>query len=106
MIKIYGLKNCDSCKKAMSALKAKAQAFEFIDIRACTNLSDLLPDWIAQIGLKKLVNTRSTTWRTLDEDTRDKALTGDIGTLNANPTLIKRPIIIEDAIVSVGLKMD
>ena len=68
--KLFGLKNCDTCKKALKDLEASGAAPEFVDIRAEADLKTLLPRWIAAAG-EKLVNRSSTTWRGLSDE--DKA---------------------------------
>jgi len=64
-MKLYGLKNCDTCRKALKALPGA----ELVDVRA-----DGVPEAVLQRALDRfgeaLVNTRSTTWRGLDEATR------------------------------------
>ncbi len=91
---LYGLKNCDTCKKARNELEAAGLAVVFIDIRAEADLGVKVPLWIASVGAEKLVNKRSTTWRGLSEADQSAALSGGAETvLIANPTLIKRPVI-------------
>ena len=102
-LKLYGLKHCDSCKKAMKALEGAGKAFEFIDIRTNTDLDRKVPQWLEAVGAKTLVNTRSTTYRELSED--DKVIAnGDTpgGVLINNPTLVKRPVIEDGDTVYVG----
>ena len=96
---LYGLKNCDTCKKAMKALEAAGKSYEFVDIRADAPLEDLVPGWLAKAGTDVLVNRRSTTWRTLSETEREGA---PEALLVANPTLVKRPVIVSGADVFVG----
>lgn len=103
MITLYGLKACDTCRKALSQLKAAQKPVQFVDIRECETLPTLLPSWIEAIGLDRLVNTRSTTWRNLGEDDRALAKAGDIETLCTHRTLIKRPIVDHNGQVSIGL---
>jgi len=97
---LFGLKNCDTCKKALKALEANGQTVSFVDIRAEADLSTLVPKWLnATAGSDALINRRSTTWRNLSEDERNaqpKAL------LIENPTLIKRPVIEADGSIYVG----
>ena len=104
MIKVYGLKTCDTCRKALKALKAAGKPHEFIDIRADADLTALAPGWIAALGRDALVNKRSTTWKGLSSDERESADTdaGAIELLIANPSLAKRPVIHAGAEVSVG----
>ena len=102
MTRIYGLKNCDTCKKAVRSLQADAVAHDFIDIRAEADLSDRVPVWLEAVGAKALINTRSTTWRGLDEVQRARADSDPAGLLIENPTLIKRPVIEHHDTVTVG----
>ena len=89
-MKLYGLKNCDSCKKALKALQSAGKSFEFIDLRATPVTAEKLQKWLDEHGEAVLVNRKSTTWRGLDDQARQQpALT----LLMANPTLIKRPVI-------------
>ncbi|WP_273145369.1 ArsC/Spx/MgsR family protein [Oceanicaulis alexandrii] len=102
MITIFGLKNCDTCKKAVKALQANTVAHEFVDIRTEADLADRVPVWLEAVGSKALINTRSTTWRGLDEAQRGRAETDPAALLVENPTLIKRPVIEAGEAVTVG----
>ncbi|MEQ8403677.1 MAG: ArsC/Spx/MgsR family protein [Oceanicaulis sp.] len=106
MIELYGLKNCDTCKKAMKALGAAGHTVTFVDIRAEADLDAKLPVWLAAVGPQTLVNTRSTTWRGLDEAERAMAETDPQSLLEAHPALIKRPVIEHGDQVSVGWTRD
>ena len=89
-MKLYGLKNCDSCKKALKALQSFGQSVEFIDLRALPVASEQLQKWLDEHGDAVLVNRKSTTWRGLDEQARQQPA---LALLGVNPTLIKRPVI-------------
>ena len=82
---IYGLGNCDTCRKARKALP---QA-EFVDVRA-EGLPDALRDAALATFGAQLINTRSTTWRGLDDVARAQ---DPVALLAAYPTLMKRPLI-------------
>ncbi|MEM9225429.1 MAG: ArsC/Spx/MgsR family protein [Pseudomonadota bacterium] len=98
-LRLYGLKNCDTCKKALKALAGNGKAADFIDIRAEADLAEKVPAWLDAAGAALLVNTRSTTWRGLSEAERQQ----DPQTLlQAHPTLIKRPVIETGGAVHVG----
>ena len=99
---VFGLKNCDSCKKAMSALTAAGLAHTFVDVREEADLVVKVPDWLDAVGAKLLVNTRSTTWRNMSEEDRGIAEDDPAGVLIAHPTLIKRPVIEAGSTISVG----
>jgi arsenate reductase len=100
---LYGLKNCDTCKKALKALEAAGKTVTFIDIRADTDLEICVPAWLQAAGAEALINKRSTTWRNLSE--QDRA-TEPAALLMANPTLIKRPVIEANGDVHVGWTKD
>ncbi|MEO1553173.1 MAG: ArsC/Spx/MgsR family protein [Pseudomonadota bacterium] len=101
---VYGLKNCDTCKKALKALQAAGKTVTFVDIRAEADLESLLPQWSAKTPDDRLLNKKSTTWRNLTED--QKAMAEDdveiMSLLIDNPTLIKRPVIEAGSAVFVG----
>lgn len=82
---IYGLKTCDTCRKALKSLPDAV----FRDVRADGIPDDLLERAFAQFG-SSLLNTRSTTWRGLDENERAHA---PLTLLAQHPTLMKRPLI-------------
>lgn len=91
---LYGLKTCDTCRKAMKALPDAA----FVDVRAEGVPEDVLSAAHARFG-DRLVNTRSTTWRGLTEAER----AGDpLALLAAHPTLMKRPLIVDGAVMHLG----
>lgn len=100
---LYGLKNCDTCKKAIKALEGAGQVVTFVDIRAEADLQTKVPVWLASVGSELLVNRRSTTWRTLSEDAR---ASDPEALLVANPTLIKRPVMEAGQAVHVGWSKD
>ncbi len=93
--KLYGLKNCDTCRKAKKALEAAGKQVEFFDIRSedVTDRDILL--WADEAGWEVLLNVRSATWRGLTERQKadlneDKALK----LMNKHRALMKRPIIV------------
>lgn len=93
LITVYGLKNCDTCKKALTWLKAEGIAHEFHDVRADGLVASDVAAWISELGSDVLVNTRGTTWRGLDE--ADKAEMDDAkaaALILAHPALMKRPV--------------
>ncbi|MEP6357109.1 MAG: Spx/MgsR family RNA polymerase-binding regulatory protein [Hyphomicrobiales bacterium] len=100
---LYGLKNCDSCKKAIKAIEATGKAITFFDVRNDGISKESLDEWLAAVGRDKLVNTRSTTWRALSDDERVMENDEDAKRLLIlYPTLIKRPVIINQGTISVG----
>ncbi len=91
---LYGLKNCDTCRKAMKALDGASVRYDFRDIREVPPTKTQIGRWAKAVGTDKLLNTRSTTWRGLaageKENVDDKKA---IALMAEHPTLIKRPVI-------------
>ena len=100
---LYGLKNCDTCKKALKALEAAGKPVTFVDIRAEADLPSLLPGWLEAAGSDLLINRRSTTWRGLSDEERAR---DPLALLTENPTLVKRPVIELAGAVHVGWTKD
>lgn len=106
-MQVYGLKNCDTCKKAVKALEAAGAEFTVTDVRADGVPSDLLAEWVATLGADALINRRSTTWRGLS-DAEKAAAGGDgaVALMIQHPTLMKRPVIVAKDAVHVGWTKD
>ncbi len=101
-LKLFGLKNCDTCKRALNEIRAAGREPEFIDIRAGADLAGKLPEWLKAAG-DRLVNRNSTTWRGLSEPEKAQASGAGLeGLLLANPALIKRPVIELGGEVLIG----
>ena len=98
-MKLYGLKNCDSCKKALKEIKNAGKNIEFIDIRSDPILPKMIESWLDQHGDTVLVNRKSTTWRNLSDADRQSSVPA---LLQTHPTLIKRPVILADDQSYVG----
>ena len=100
---LYGLKNCDTCKKALKALEGVGKDVHFVDIRAEADLPSLVPTWLEAAGSDLLINRRSTTWRGLSDAEREA---DPVALLAANATLIKRPVIEAGDAIHVGWSKD
>jgi Spx/MgsR family transcriptional regulator len=102
---LYGLDNCDTCRKARNWLTRFGVEHEFVDYRARRIAPETLKAWAAQLGgWDKLVNRASTTWRTLP-DARKAPGSDPEWTLliKEYPALVKRPVVVTaDGEVSVG----
>ncbi|MGD9918569.1 MAG: ArsC/Spx/MgsR family protein [Paenirhodobacter sp.] len=86
---VYGIKSCDTVKKAMKALEAAGHAPVLRDVRAAPLSPEEIAEFEAAFGAK-LINRASTTWRGLDEAERAQPAAE---LLAAHPTLMKRPVI-------------
>jgi arsenate reductase len=102
-VKLYGLKNCDNCKKALKEIRNAGKDIEFIDIRENHISFDIIQNWLDQHGDEVVVNRKSTTWRNLSDG--DRRTPAHI-LLQAHSTLIKRPIIVAGDHSFVGWDMD
>ena len=102
-MKLYGLKNCDSCKKALKEIRNAGKDIEFIDIRNNHVSLDTMQGWLDQHGEAVLVNRKSTTWRNLGDAGRQKPVHE---LLRAHPTVIKRPIVVAGNHSFVGWNVD
>jgi len=91
---IYGIKNCDTCRKARRWLVESGRAHTWRDLREDGPDALTLRQWIERVGVDRLVNRRSTTWRGLGESDRIRASDPDgaASLLAEHPTLIKRPV--------------
>lgn len=95
MFTIYGIKNCDTIKKARRFLDGQAVNYQFHDYRADGLSSDKLQCFIDMLGWQALLNTRGTTWRKLTAEEKaaiDNAEAAKTLML-AQPALIKRPLL-------------
>ena len=103
MIKVFGIKNCDTMKKAFAWLEANSLAYEFIDYKKAGIAESHLPDWDKRAGWETLLNTRGLMWRKLTDDERSavdrkKAL----NLMIQYPSLIKRPVLDTGSQLVVG----
>ena len=99
MIKMYGIKNCDTIKKAQKFLQAQAVDFEFIDFRQTPIDEQTLQAFVDAVGWDKLINKRSTTYRNFT-DAEKQNIT--LALTLKNPTLIKRPVLVTGSDINVG----
>ena len=100
-MKLYGIKACDTCRKALKMLQETGREVTFVDMRDTPLDASLLGRFHETFG-DKLVNTRSTTWRGLDDSERAQ---DPLDLLAAHPTLMKRPVI-DDGTLYLGWAKD
>ncbi|WP_455813985.1 ArsC family reductase [Pseudomonas graminis] len=92
---MYGIKNCDTIKKARKYLESQGVEYQFHDYRADGLDEALLQRFIDTLGWQALLNTRGTTWRKLEESERnavDNPATA-LKLMLAQPAIIKRPLL-------------
>ena len=103
MIDFYGIPNCDTVKKARTWLNGRGIAYAFHDYKKEGADPAKLAAWAAQAGWEKVLNRAGTTFRKLpDADKADIDRAKAIRLMQANPSLIKRPVVERDGGVLVG----
>ena len=103
MLTLYGIKNCDSVKKARLWLDENNVDYQFHDFRVDGLTAQQMQSFIAKTGLEKLLNKRSTSWRQLDEQQQADLNAEKAAVLMLdNPTLIKRPVLQLDEQLIIG----
>ena len=102
-ITIYGIKNCDTMKKALAWLAANNVAHEFVDYKKAGVAAAQLPDWIARAGWETLLNRRGLMWKKLsDAERADVDAAKAMALMTQYPALIKRPVLDTGAKLLVG----
>ena len=102
MLTVYGIKQCDTVRKALKWLDQNGFEHRFHDFRSDGLQAELLQNWLDSGFSDKLVNRRSTTWRQLSETQRQSEGEMLLNLLMQFPTLIKRPVFVTDQIVAIG----
>jgi arsenate reductase len=103
MITVYGIKNCDTVKKARRWLDERGVAYRFHDLRADGLDETTLRAWCGTVGWEMLLNRRGTTWRKLPEAEKEAVdERGAVALMLAQPALIKRPVLTKGKTVLVG----
>lgn len=105
MTTIYGIKNCDTMKKAFKWLDAHGVDYEFHDFKKAGLDEKRLKAWVKQLGWEALVNRRGLTWRKLPEAEREDVNAAKaIALMLAKPSLVKRPVLDTGKTLQVGFK--
>jgi len=104
---LYGIKNCDTIKKAKNWLTDNGVEFTFHDYRKDGLDSTLLSTLETALGWEAMVNKRGTTWRKLPDDVKDNIdKTSALAIMLENPAIIKRPILNTGSSLELGFKPD
>ena len=107
MYTLYGIKTCDTVKKARQWLDQNDLAYQFHDFRIDGLTSQQLNDFAQRLDWKVLLNKSSTSWRQLSvEQQTDLNKEKALALMLNNPTLIKRPILEVDDRLLIGFKAD
>jgi len=107
MIKIFGIPNCDTMKKARKWLEDNNLDYEFHDYKKQGVPEKSLKQWVKNAGWETVLNRRGTTWRKLDDEIKnniDEA--SSIQVMLDNPSTIKRPVLEREDTLIIGFKED
>jgi len=106
-VKLYGIPNCDTVKKARAWLSARGIEYQFHDFKKQGVSAELLSDWLRQIGWQKLLKKTGPTWGKLPDEVK-AAIDNDAAALALmleKPNIIKRPVLLRDGkILATGFK--
>jgi arsenate reductase len=106
-MKLYGIRNCDTVKKARKWLDEQRIEYQFHDFKKDGLSTELLATWEHSAGWEALLNRRGTTWRTLPEGVREGVDAASARHLMLdNPSIIKRPVVDFQGTVTVGFNAD
>ena len=101
--KIYGIRNCDTMKKAFAWLDAKKIAYDFHDYKKAGVPPGKLKEWAEHAGWEKLANTRGPTWRKIPEAQRGNLTQArTLALLEQNTSAIRRPIVEAGSKLLIG----
>jgi len=104
-VTIYGIKACDTMKKARAWLEAEGAPFQFHDYKTAGAPREKLEAWAAEVGWETLLNRAGTTFRGLpDEDKQGLDEAKALALMTAKPSLIKRPVLEGAGRLLVGFK--
>ncbi len=102
---VYGIKNCDTMKKARAWLDSQGVKYEFHDYNASGIAPEVLQRWIGQVGWEVLLNRAGTTFRKLpDEQKTGLNESRAIALMVAQPSMIKRPVLEKGKRLLVGFE--
>ncbi len=107
MVVLYGIKNCDTVKKARAWLESNGIDYQFHDYRVDGLTAELLQRFANELGWSTMLNRSSTSWRQLSPEQQADLIEGKALHLMLEiPTLIKRPILATDSKLMLGFKSD
>ncbi len=103
MLIVYGIKSCDTCRRARNYLTEKNIEFKFHDVRDDGLDIQMLERWSGRIDWQRLLNKQSLTWRKIPEvDRNDMTKNKAFAAMIDQPTLVKRPVLEHKAFFAVG----
>ncbi|HEY4274536.1 MAG TPA: ArsC family reductase [Rhizomicrobium sp.] len=105
MTVVYGIKSCDTMKKARAWLDARQIAYDFHDYKSLGIDQTRLERWVAKLGWERVLNRAGTTFRKLpDADKQDLTEKKAIALMMAQPSMIKRPVLEAEGGILAGFR--
>lgn len=103
-MKVYGIKNCDTVKKALKWLESHNIDFEFHDFKKAGISNEKLKEWSTKLGWEPLLNKRGTTWKKLDAETQNRIINENdaFKLMQEKTSVIKRPVIENGQDILIG----
>lgn len=107
MTTLYGIKNCDTIKKARKWLTDNGIEYKFHDVRADGLELATIDSWLEQADWETVLNRRGTTWRKLDSSVQESTSRENVAALLLeNPAMIKRPVLDTNGTITIGFKAE
>lgn len=105
-MKLFGIPNCDTVKKARNWLTENGLEYEWHDFKKQGLSAEQALAWIDAIGWEALINKQGTTWRKLDDNSKAAVVDASsaIALMLSNPSVIKRPVLVTQNSTHVGFK--
>ncbi|HEY9877609.1 MAG TPA: Spx/MgsR family RNA polymerase-binding regulatory protein, partial [Leptolyngbyaceae cyanobacterium] len=104
-IRVYGIPNCGTCKKAFAWLASNGVSYEFINTKDTPPTQDQIANWVNALGSKPLRNTSGQSYRALGEEKQNWSETDWIDAFAQDAMLLKRPLFVKDGeAVLVGFR--
>ena len=105
MVKVYGIPNCDTVKKARKWLDNNCIDYEFVDFRKNPLSATRLKSWAAAVDWETILNKRSRTWKEIPNSKKEPLnKTTALTLMQDNVTLIKRPVLDKEGEILIGFK--
>ncbi|MBS7564042.1 Spx/MgsR family RNA polymerase-binding regulatory protein [Mucilaginibacter sp. Bleaf8] len=103
-MKVYGITNCNTVKKALDWLKQNQVDYEFHDFKKLGVSADKLQEWDAKAGYEKFLNKQGLTWKQLDPEVKESIKTKEdaLQLVQQKTSMIKRPVIEDNGFLFFG----
>ncbi|MDP2077596.1 MAG: arsenate reductase family protein [Sulfuricurvum sp.] len=105
MVTLYGIKNCDSVKKALKFLNERSIPYNFVDFKISPVDINKINAWLTHVDISVLLNTKGTTYRTLNLKSLDLNDNDKAQWMSKENLLIKRPVIEYNSNIIVGFDL-